>query len=67
MDYSKLLPPELIKEIGDRLNLGDLQMNVRTGIVQDRYLWESETDPEMFIAGDELVDVKWVDNKWIRI
>jgi hypothetical protein len=67
MDYSKFITPELKKEIADRLNSTPNQMNSRTGIVQTPELWAKETDPEALIEGDELIDVKLIDDKWVRV
>ncbi len=67
MDYSKFITPELKKEIADRLNSTPNQMNSSTGIVQTPELWATETDPEALIEGDELIDVKLIDYKWVRV
>ena len=79
MDFSKFItpemvdeivdriPPEVMKEVVDRLNTYHNQMNSRTGIVQSPELWATETDPEMFIEGDILIDVKWIGDKWVPV
>lgn len=67
MDYLKLLTPEQKQEIANRLNAKPMQMNTRTGMVQIPELWAIETDPEALTDGDELVDVKFIDEKWMRV
>lgn len=67
MDYSKLLTPEQKQEIANRLNAKPMQMNTRTGMVQTPELWAIETDPKALTDGEELVDVKFIDEKWVRV
>lgn len=67
MDYSKLFTPEQKQEIANRLNAKPMQMNTRTGMVQSPELLAIETDPKALNDGDELIDVKFIDEKWARV
>jgi hypothetical protein len=60
---------EFKQAVSERLNEKTLLMNPLTGTVQSLELWQTEKDsehPEVFIE-DELVEVKLVNEKWVRV
>jgi len=60
---------EFKQAVSDHLNQNTMLMNPRTGTVQSIDLWQVEKDskhPEQFIQR-ELVEVKLVDNTWVKV
>ena len=63
--FDSLISDELKQTLSDSLNAKTLLMNPQTGTVQSAELWRSEKT-ESFNES-ELVEVKLINDEWVRV